>query len=336
MGTELAVLEAELKPRRASFAALLAPYPELPPSRLERSVLMAYENNVTLRECALNDIINCAQTAACLGLTVDGVSGQAWILPFNDRKSGRMRAQLIPGYRGYATIGARSRLSINAELVRQGDSFNYERGTKGYLRHKPKLGGEQERAIEAAWATAEAYDRPSVWTVMSIDVIRGIRDRSPGFRSGGGAWRSDFGAMARKTPIRDLARFMPMSTFTLTAHMENLHEHHGVPVNITPDGELLVEAALTPHEADARNIPNLGEINAPPKLIIRKEHSSVPCSSIADWRGKMLMAVEALPAEALQKFLALNAEPLAEYARGYPGDVAVVKEAADLKLGGAT
>jgi phage RecT family recombinase len=71
-------------------------------------------------------------SAACLGLEVDGVTGQAYLIPFKGR------AQLVVGYKGYNTLAARSGITITGAVVREGDEFDYQLGSAAFVRHKPK------------------------------------------------------------------------------------------------------------------------------------------------------------------------------------------------------
>ena len=50
------------------------------------------------------------------GLEVDGVTGQAFLVPFAGK------VQLVVGYKGYNTLGARAGLTITGEVVRSGDT----------------------------------------------------------------------------------------------------------------------------------------------------------------------------------------------------------------------
>src|SRR5215469_9280320 len=81
MTGEVTILEKALVPLRAQFGEALAGL-DLTPERLMRSVLTAYEGSKRLQECPLADVINAAMTGAYCGLIVDGLTGQAAIIPF--------------------------------------------------------------------------------------------------------------------------------------------------------------------------------------------------------------------------------------------------------------
>jgi recombination protein RecT len=138
-----------------------------------RSIMVSVERNPDLLTKAdRQSLLNASMSAACLALEVDGVTGQAFFIPFAGK------AQLVIGYKGMNTLAARSGFTVQGEVVREGDAFDYELGDKGFVRHKPKLGNKG--SIIAAWATASSNSRPSIISVLGIDDIMAIMAKSPG------------------------------------------------------------------------------------------------------------------------------------------------------------
>ena len=175
--TALVALEEQLTPLAPRFEAALAGM--MPVQRLIRTVMVSVERLPKLLECDRQSIFMAAMSAACLGLEVDGVTGQAFLIPFKNR------AQLVIGYRGFNTLAARSGITIAGAVVREGDAFEYEKGSGAFVRHKPLLEGAAVRRIVAAWACANHADRPP--------VSRGHGHR----RAHGGE-----GAVARRSALR--------------------------------------------------------------------------------------------------------------------------------------
>jgi recombinational DNA repair protein RecT len=141
------------------------------------------------------------------------------------------KAQLVIGYKGMNTLAARSGFTVQGEVVREGDAFDYELGDKGFVRHKPKLGNQGK--IIAAWATASSMERPSIISVLGIDDIMAIKAKSPGASRSDSPWNDPkigFPAMASKSAKRRLARAMPLNAdprFHLAAAMEEAVEERG-------------------------------------------------------------------------------------------------------------
>ena len=95
MPGDLVVLENQLRPLMPHFAQVLGQ--TMPPERLVRTVVVSCERLPKLLECDRQSVFNAAMSAACLGLEVDGVTGQAFLIPFKGR------AQLVIGYKGFNT-----------------------------------------------------------------------------------------------------------------------------------------------------------------------------------------------------------------------------------------
>src|SRR6202030_3368602 len=217
MSNDLGNLESQLRPLAPKFSQVLATV--MPVERFTRTLIVSWEREPKL-----------------LGVEADGATGQFFLLPFGDRKKNRTLVQPVIGYKGYNTLGARAGLTISGAVVREGDHFDYNEGTKSFVDHKKKLGGETSRRIVAAWAAAVATERPATIKVLSIDEIIAIKAKSP--RGNQAPWSDDaigFPAMAEKSAKRRLARDMPLNVFQSAARMEEAFEEQGEASYIHPD-----------------------------------------------------------------------------------------------------
>jgi recombination protein RecT len=236
MGNEIATIEKQLDLIAPQLQDVLAAY-KIPVARLMRTVVVSIERLPKLLECNRQSILNSAMTAACLGLEVDGVTGQGFLIPFKDK------AQFITGYKGYNTMAARSGYTLNASVVREGDAFDYQLGTSGFIHHKPLLGGERTRKILAAYAQATMPGRDSIIQVLSIDEIMAVKDKSPGAKKSDSPWNDPyigFPAMASKTAKRRLGRDMPLNIMVMAASLED-HLDLGQTAHITPDKGIVID-----------------------------------------------------------------------------------------------
>ena len=238
MSNELVIFENTLKPLAPRFEQALAG--AIPVERLMRSIMVSVERNPKLLEASRQSLLNASMSAACLALEVDGVTGQAFFIPFKGV------AQLVIGYKGMNTLAARSGYTVQGEVVREGDAFDYELGDKGFVRHKPKLVGG-DRPIIAVWATASSNNRPSIISVLSYDDILDIKKKSPGASRSDSPWNDPkigFPAMASKSAKRRLSRAMPLNAdprFHLAAAMEEAVEERGKAAWINPAHGLQIE-----------------------------------------------------------------------------------------------
>lgn len=235
----LVVLERQMAPLAPRFAEVLGK--TMPVARLMRTIMISVERLPKLLECDRQSIFNAAMSAACLGLEVDGVTGQAYLIPFKGK------AQLVIGYKGINTMAARSGITITGAVVRDGDEFDYELGSNAYIKHVPQLGNKGR--IAAAWAVAAAHGRPSIIAVMGIDDLLAVKNKSPGAQRSDSPWNDPaigFPAMCEKTVKRRLARSLPLNIMTAAARMDEAFEEQGANTWISPDKGVMIDGDVSP------------------------------------------------------------------------------------------
>ena len=255
MGSELVALEQQLKPLAPHFAQVLGK--TMPVERLMRTIMISVERLPMLLQCDRQSIFNAAMSAACLGLEVDGVTGQAYLIPFKGR------AQLVIGYKGFNTLAARSGITITGAVVREGDEFDYQLGTAAYVRHKPK--GSKGK-ITHAWACAQSLDRPAVVEVLDIDELLAVKGRSPGAKRSDSPWNDTvigFPAMCQKTAKRRLARAMPLNIMQQAARMDEAVDEQGAPAWISPDKGVVIDGEFSDAPTIIHDQREMGDLLAP-------------------------------------------------------------------------
>jgi recombination protein RecT len=239
----LVVLERQMAPLAPRFAEVLGQ--TMPVERLMRTIMISVERLPKLLECDRQSIFNAAMSAACLGLEVDGVTGQAYLIPFKGK------AQLVIGYKGINTMVARSGITITGGVVRDGDLFEYGFGSDAFVRHVPQLGNKGR--IIAAWAVAAARGRPDIVAVMGIDDLLAVKSRAPGAQRSDSPWNDPtigFPAMCEKTVKRRLARSLPLNVMTAAARLDEAVEEQGASAWISPEKGVVIEGEVsTRHNA---------------------------------------------------------------------------------------
>ena len=165
----------------------------------------------------LGAVIQCAQ----LGLEPGNALGHAYILPFDKRekvggqwKTVRTEAQVIIGYRGMIDLARRSGqiISIDARAVYEGDKFECILGLDPKIDHVPDWQNPSRadpEKLRFVYAVAKLKDGGLQFDVMSRAEVEGIRARSKS--ADNGPWVTDFPAMALKTVVRRLFKFLPVS-----------------------------------------------------------------------------------------------------------------------------
>lgn len=180
--------------------------------RMARIALTALRTTPKLTQCTPESFLGCIVQAAQLGLEVNTPLGHAYLLPFEDRRNKRVLCQLIIGYQGMLDLARRSGMvkSIYAFPVYEGDLFEWELGLDPTIRHKPSDRDNREGGkLTHVYAVAKLTAGEPIFTVLSRSEIERYRGRSRA--AGSGPWVSDFEAMALKTAIRRLFRWLPKS-----------------------------------------------------------------------------------------------------------------------------
>src|SRR5574343_583266 len=177
--------------------------------RLIKVALMAMNRQPELLNCTPASLFQSLMMAGQLGLEPDGVLGSAYLIPYGTQ------CTLIPGYRGLIDLARRSGQikSIEAHLIRNGDKFECAFGLDPRLTHSPVFPGDENylknENIIGAYAVAKLVDGGEQFEVMSRAEIDAIRTRSRASKSG--PWVTDFGEMVRKTVVRRLFKYLPVS-----------------------------------------------------------------------------------------------------------------------------
>lgn len=188
--------------------------------RFKTVALHTVIHNDGLRDCDPLSVIEAVREAAVLGLEPTGVLGEAWILPY------RGVARLQVGYRGYLKLIRQSQQVpfVDAQLVYMNDTFDVEFGTHPRIVHKPLLFGERSKETGElaqdrgnirgayAWAQLAGTDVPLIEWMPLVDIEQ-TRKASPAVRANRKTpWDDWYGEMARKAPVRRLAKRLPLNT----------------------------------------------------------------------------------------------------------------------------
>lgn len=184
-------------------------------TRLVRDAMTCIRNTPELARCDQLSVIGAFMSAAQLGLR-PGVLGQAWVLPYWDKRSGGHRAQLIVGYQGLIELAYRTGqiASISPRIVYQNDAYVVEYGLDERIVHKPCLDGPRGPVV-AYYCVIRTSSGGVIFEHMSVPDAETHRDRfAPRAKAGNvvGPWGSDFDAMALKTVVKKALRWAPKTT----------------------------------------------------------------------------------------------------------------------------
>lgn len=216
----------------------------LTPERLVKVVLGAASRQPIILDCTPLSVVKAVLQAAELGLEPGSSLGEFYLVPFKNTKTGQREAQGIPGYRGLISLARRTGEISNlyAEAIYDGDTFDVELGLEPKLVHKPDWDNENRedpKKLKFVYAVAKFKDGSFQFVVMSRKQIEGIRRRSKA--GGDGPWVTDYEEMAKKTAIRRLSKYLPMSVEMAKALQLQAAAEAGDFSEVVLDGELVEE-----------------------------------------------------------------------------------------------
>ncbi len=198
-------------------AAMMAVLPKhVSAERMTRIALTALRNTPQLMQCTTESLMGAVMQCAQLGLEPNTVLGHAYLIPFQNRKAGRTDVQVIIGYKGLLTLARNSGqiLSISAHAVRENDEFEFAYGIEDTLTHRPAM--KDRGNIVAFYAVAKLKDGGHVFEVMSRDAVDSIMLQTQS-KGKYGPWKDHYEEMGRKTLIRRLFKYLPVSIELATA-----------------------------------------------------------------------------------------------------------------------
>lgn len=206
-----ATVGAALEKMKPQFAAVLPKH--ITPERMMRVAMVAIQNTPKLLDCDRTSLYLAVSRAASLGLEPDGILGQAYLVPYGKQ------VQFIPGYKGLIDLARRSGDVSNliAKEVCANDDFEILWHQSPPFRHKQEAKGDRGEVI-GFWALANFKDGGFHWDYLPVDEVLRIRDQSSGWQSAKkwnktaeSPWEKHFVEMGKKTAIRRIAKYLPMS-----------------------------------------------------------------------------------------------------------------------------
>lgn len=190
--------------------------------RLLKVAQIAATTTPALAQCDVPSLIGAIGQCAQMGLEPNTVLGHAYLVPFNTKRKVNgvekwvNSVQVIIGYKGLIDLARRSGqiVSIAAHEVCANDKFELVYGLDEKLNHTPSMGERGE--LVGFYAVAKLKDGGHCFEFMSRHEVDRIMKAT---QSGGkyGPWKDHFTEMGRKTVIRRLAKYLPLSIEFQTA-----------------------------------------------------------------------------------------------------------------------
>lgn len=194
---------------KSSIAAVLPKH--ITPDRLMKVALHAIRTTPALQDCTVKSLFGAVVQASQLGLEPNTILGHAYLVPFKNRKTGATDVQLIAGYKGLVDLARRSGQieSIAAHAVYEQDDFEFCYGLDERLAHRPYMRGDRGEII-AFYAVAKLKGGAHAFEVMSKAEVDQVMKASQS-RGQWGPWKDHYPEMGRKTAVRRLSKYLPLS-----------------------------------------------------------------------------------------------------------------------------
>lgn len=283
--------------------------------RLARIALTEVRKNPKLAQCDQTSFLGAIMQCAALGLEPGGALGHCYLVPFENRRQQRTEVQFIVGYRGMIDLARRSGqiVSLEARAVYAKDKFNVELGLNSRIEHKPDWDAEDRGDITFVYAVAKLRDGGIQFDVMSRREIERVRNASAGYRvaesvakkynkTADSPWHSHFEEMAKKTVVRRLFKYLPVSIEIQRA--VDLDEQ--AEIGITQDSLLMIEQP-------PRNLASPENIDIPEgqdalKLTAQEVHDAIVAATNYDELRSAEDMIEFVPEEEREALRTLATE----------------------------
>jgi recombination protein RecT len=183
--------------------------------RMIRLACTEFSKNPKLLECDSRSVFGALIQASQLGLEI-GVLGQAYLVPYFNGKTKKLECQCIPGYKGLISLARRSGevTSIETNIVYTNDKFEMILGIESSLKHEPFLDGHRGDP-RLVYGVAKFKDGGYHLEWMPIPDVDKIKSKSISKLKDSmvpySPWVTDYEQMVRKTLIRRMANYLPMS-----------------------------------------------------------------------------------------------------------------------------
>lgn len=285
---EIATVRTALDKMKPQMAMALPKH--ITPDRMLRVAMTAIQNTPKLLECTRESLYSSIMKSAQLGLEPDGILGQAYLIPFskNINIGGKwhktLEVQFIIGYRGLIDLARRSGdvQNIIAKEVYESDEFTVDWSQEVPFTHKPDLSKDRGE-VTHFWALARFKDGGFHWDYMTRSEVETIRDKGNGKTNK--IWEDHFIEMGKKTVIRRIAKYLPMSV-QKAALYEELTES-GKKISINDSNDLIIE-----HETPESELNNLikTQLSKEEKIITQNQEAATATTEGVEEKRALIMA----------------------------------------------
>lgn len=176
-------------------------------------------SNTNLQRCEPTSLIYAGIKATALDLPLDQNLGFAYVIPYENRKAGKVEAQFQLGYKGYIQLAIRSGQfrTINVVEIRDGELVGFNLLT-GEMMFEAVENREQKPVIgyAAYFKLLNGFEKTLYMTTGEMQAHAKRYSQTYGSNTeyicNSSKWSTDFDAMAKKTALKLLlSKYAPLS-----------------------------------------------------------------------------------------------------------------------------
>ena len=193
-----------IKSMQAQFEIALPKH--LNSDKFVRVAITTIRKNPALAKCTRESLLGSLMVSAQLGLE-PGILEQAYLIPYGNE------VQFQISYKGMIELLRRSGQlkDIYAYPVYENDEFDIVYGLNRDLIHKPNF--EDRGNVKGYYAVAILKDDTKAFYYMTKKEVEEHRNKfSKSAKSSKSPWTTDFDAMAEKTVLKKMLKYLPVST----------------------------------------------------------------------------------------------------------------------------
>lgn len=222
--------------------------------KLISNLVSNIQQNPTLAECTQGSIVNGALAGHALKL--DFALQQAYLVPFNDNKTGQKNAQFCIGWKGYIQLALRSGQykHINVSELKEGELKKFNRLTEEYeiewIEDEFERNKKETTHYVAFIELNNGFQKTLIWNKKQMQLHAEKYssayqyDLKKNYKMS--YWSKDFDSQAKKTMIRQIiSKFGVMSTEMQIAYNQDMAtiDENGKPTYVdNPEQAIKVDA----------------------------------------------------------------------------------------------
>lgn len=229
------------------------------PERFTRIALSAVGNTPKLAVCTPQSFLGAMMNAAQLGLEPNTPLGQAYLIPYENRKKGITECQFQIGYKGLLDLAYRSGevSMVDAQVVYENDKFDYELGLNPILKHKPSMANRGNPI--SYYAIVKLKNGGYSFQVMSYNDVKKHAEKYSKTYSNG-PWQTNFDEMAKKTVLKKALKYAPLKTDFVRAVSEDETIKESVSNDMSEVPNEFYEAEYEEQDINDNTDPVTGEV----------------------------------------------------------------------------